>query len=269
MPTDGNVGEEAAMRRFIPLLAALSACNQDIGLTESAICDGAQQQGEDGVDAAFDRDGDGFFDGSNPDCVATYDAEHLDCDDGAADAHPGAPEIACDQVDNDCDPATLDGGDADDDGSDACLDCDDGEPTAFPGNTEVCGDGIDNDCDGTPDQECDVDYGGTWDLDQLLVYTCAIGSVNINFSHINVVDQSPTVLISSTSGSQPGQMVGTLTGADFYATRTITGGCDETYTFVGSFTSADTFDATFDAAFTGSSCFNCVSQHWEISGTRQ
>ena len=85
-----------------PLLL-LIACNTDTSFQQSATCDGALQQGEDTVDAPFDRDGDGYFDGSNPDCLATYPAESLDCDDATADVSPGEVEIDCDGIDQDCD----------------------------------------------------------------------------------------------------------------------------------------------------------------------
>ncbi|GEM_PF-6367514 len=48
-----------------------------------------------------DADFDGFISGEG-DCPGT------DCDDANADIHPGAGEI-CDSLDNDCDPATIDG----------------------------------------------------------------------------------------------------------------------------------------------------------------
>jgi len=104
---------------------------------------------------AVDLDGDGV-------------SSTLDCDDGMATTHPGANEIACDGIDQDCSGQDLI--DADADGF-TCLysletDCDDDDPRVFPGALDERVDGIDQDCDGIdgPDRdgdgEVDVDAGG-------------------------------------------------------------------------------------------------------------
>jgi hypothetical protein len=91
-----------------------------------------------------------------------------DCDDADPEVFFGQVETPCDGVDNDCDIFTLDTGDGDGDGSDACDDCDDADPDVFPGQVEVLCDGVDNDCDpGTPDgEDGDLDgYTGCDDCD--------------------------------------------------------------------------------------------------------
>ena len=95
-----------------------------------------------------DEDGDGFA------------AECGDCDDDDPTAHPGADELPCDGVDNDCDPATGDDEDGDGDGWLSCDDCDDDDETIYPGADEVTCDGIDNDCDATTEDEPDGDGDG-------------------------------------------------------------------------------------------------------------
>jgi hypothetical protein len=143
------------------LIALLLGC-VDVALTQSSVCDGVQQPGEHGsVDAPFDADGDGFFDGSNPGCIQTYAADKLDCDDANPDAHPGASEVACNLVDDDCDAATPDGPDLDGDGVDACGDCADADATVSPEVAEVACNSKDDDCDPTTLDFADADGDGS------------------------------------------------------------------------------------------------------------
>jgi len=127
--------------RTLPLIFCLGlmACKNDD--TDSKVDDTG------GPDPQADADGDGFR------------VEEGDCDDGNAAVHPGATEIPCDGIDNDC----LDGDltDADGDGYD-CVeqggdDCDDSEASIHPGADDTCGDGFDMDCDGAEECDCDAD----------------------------------------------------------------------------------------------------------------
>ncbi len=145
------------------------------------VCDGDDQdcdgQSDEGVLITywFDRDGDGY--GAGGDTVLGCDApagmadNEADCDDAAADVHPGVEEL-CNGVDDDCDGA-LEAGygfwhvDADGDGYgdpatavETCTpeagrildgtDCDDTNALVHPGAEEVC-DLDDDDCDGRAD----------------------------------------------------------------------------------------------------------------------
>ena len=282
------------------LALALLSCGSDIKVAQTALCDGVLQASEDEVDAPFDRDGDGYFDGSNRNCQEAYDASVLDCNDAdpsaypgndelpcdgvdndtydacvdcndaRADINPGAVEIQCNGVDEDCNEVTTDGDDFDADGFTACDDCDDSEEAINPGHDEECENSVDDDCDGDIDENCDTDYSGSWDLDSTSRYSCAFGLVSINFDAVFIVDAYPDITVSSTgSGSQPGTMTGSFTSRDtFEADRTITGGCNEIYAISGTFVDDNNFDATFTASFRGSGCFDCADQTFSFSGSR-
>lgn len=136
-------------------------CAPDYGVTENPVCDGVLQPGEETVDAPFDRDGDGAFDGTNPGCAETYDAAVLDCNDVDAEVNPRATEVLCNDVDDDCDPDTVDeGDDGDGDGYSACDDCDDTSFERSPGNEEVPCNDLDDDCDSSTPDASDMDGDG-------------------------------------------------------------------------------------------------------------
>jgi hypothetical protein len=349
------------IRTPIALLAlALTGCGSDIKITSAAVCDGVLQEQEETVDSVFDADGDGFFNMANPDCVSTYAAEYLDCDDGDPDINPGSAELTCDGVDNDCDEGTPDSNDDDGDGYTDCEECDDSNAAISPGTAEVHCDGLDNDCDedtpdgvdqdndgwtecsdcddttiyispgldeilcdgidndcdeGTPDAEdldndgspecddcddddpdrspeyaeicdddidndCDDDidencsYTGTWVFDQNISYQCAyyyfFYLVEISFSGVYIADNDPSIsLTPSNGGSQPGTVTGTFTSSEtFSGSNTLTGTCNETYSYTGEFTDSETLVGVFQASFSGS-CYDCSSQSWSFTAYKQ
>ncbi len=198
-------------------------------------------------------------------------SECVDCNDSDATVGPGATETPCNRIDDDCNPDTVDGEDGDLDGWSVCEDCNDVNPDAFPLGTEVCDNAIDDDCNGDIDEGCVSDYSDTWDLDANVSYSCIWGLINIDFDSVLVDDATPNITINSLGGSQPGEMTGTFSSStDFSTELVVPGSCRETYTFEGVFTSMNSFEASFTAAFTGSSsaCFDCTSQSWTVTGSR-
>ncbi len=105
-----------------------------------------------------DADGDGYYDQA---CGGD------DCNDADPAINPGAVEIGCNGLDENCDGWSDPGTDADGDGVDTCSgDCDDSNAAVYPGAYEAPCDHVDNDCDGVLNPlEADADADG-WSLCQ-------------------------------------------------------------------------------------------------------
>jgi hypothetical protein len=143
------------------------------------------------------------------------------------------------------------------------LDCDDSDPETF----NACDTAVPTDTDEEEDEE--EDWSGTWFLGSEIQYGCAFGYVEIAFATVDITHAGSNLLIEGegTKG-QPGKTAGTVDANVFYTDRTITGTCDESYIFEGEFTSNDRFQGSFTAQYTGSACYDCVTQKWDITGER-
>ena len=228
-----------------------------VGPEETEVaCDGLDNDCDEQTEDAQDIDFDGFA------CD--------DCDDEDPLVNPGQTEEQCNGADDDCNELTPDGDDFDGDGMIHCFDCDDADPNRWPGNLEICEDGIDQDCD-EMDAVCPPPtWDGLWSTAPAINYTCTAFTIAI--TSVTVVDTNPNI---SFSFSAPvGTLSGTLGAADsFSATTTVTGLCQEDYSFVGSFTGPDSLSGTLTATFTDTSgtgfgCLDCTTQTWNVTGTR-
>ena len=116
----------------------------------------------------LDTDGDGYGDAATEQSgCAVPDGAVLnadDCDDGAPDTYPGAPDDWYDGIDADC--AGNDDDDQDGDGYGVDTDCDDTDPTLAPDPSiaEVYFNGVDDNCD-LSDSDGDQDGDGYWAWD--------------------------------------------------------------------------------------------------------
>jgi len=109
-------------------------------------------------------------------------------------------------------------------------------------------------------------------------YNCCQNLVSFNVSSWTIEDLGGgAIKVTPGSGSGVPVLNGTINCTDlsFSATAVLSGGCTQTYTLTGHFTSPGHWTATFSVSFTGSqcSCFNgqlgtpCQNQQWNISGT--
>ncbi len=157
-------------------------------------CDGlVDEEATDAPSWYADSDGDGYGDATSHQAAcaapAAFVADSSDCDDSAANVHPGAEE-RCDDVDEDCDGSVdedaIDAAtwyrDLDADGwgdetasTSACAapsgyvaadragDCDDNDAGVHPSADELCN-GADEDCDGLVDED-DARDATAWYVD--------------------------------------------------------------------------------------------------------
>ncbi len=134
-------------------------------------CDGDIDDADDSVDLGtastwyLDADDDGFGRPTNGVVQCSAPADHVldntDCDDTRVGVYPGAPEVAGDGLDQDCDGVDGVLCDRDSDGYDGPQcggdDCEDDFFEFNPGAVEIWYDGFDQDCDGWNDWDADRD----------------------------------------------------------------------------------------------------------------
>ncbi len=235
------------------------------------VCDGVQQPGEETVDAPFDKDGDGYFDASDLDCLLAYGTNRLDCDDEDPELNPGKTEIPCNGLNDDCNGETPDAVDLDEDGTPSCRDCNDENPIQSPDNGELCWDGFDNDCDLEIDEACPPDFNGIFVLDEAVDYDCK--RVALQFSELSVQLTPPDGVRIETVDSDPGVLTGRLDDDDsvgLVLEHPDPYGCNERYILAGAFTSEDRFEGTLTAEWGPKKpCYPCLGpRQFTVTGTR-
>lgn len=107
----------------------------------------------------IDNDGDGFGSLADPSCSQGPAVNNCDdCDDTRDGAFPGAAEILCNGVDDNCNGLADDDQNIDGDPVSLCGgDCDDTNDVVFPGAFEITCDGVDENCNGMADDDPNVD----------------------------------------------------------------------------------------------------------------
>jgi hypothetical protein len=241
-----------------------------------SVCDGLLQEDDGGwTDAVYDRDGDGFFDSENADCVVAYGANRLDCDDDDAGVSPAAAEEQCNGTDDDCNPDTPDVVDVDEDGSPSCADCADDDPLRSPGGPDECWDQIDNNCDSVVDEGCGPDYNGRYALTEPIAYSCLIGLVRMRFDEVTLLYLPPYATMRNEGSGQPGNMDGAIEedgSFTFMGERALStaAACNERYTMSGQFDGNGSFTGEFQADYSGQfgACGNCRDQSWPVTAIR-
>ena len=111
---------------------------------------------------------------------------------------------------------------------------------------------------------------GTWVVTPGVNYYCAFGSVSLSFGNLTFTDTGTALSVSG------GGINCTMTGASARTSHMIdvscglTGGCNEAYHLVGTFsTDLSTWTGTFTAGFTGSGCAGCTTHtYMNITGSR-
>lgn len=126
-------------------------------------CDPLIDEGYSTLESYPDVDQDGYGDDTAEATVACmiplgYAGNATDCNDQDPSTYPDAQEL-CDGRDNDCDGASDELEDLDEDGYYACdpltgvtLDCDDDDPSIYPSAYDVFADGHDGNCNGYQDR---------------------------------------------------------------------------------------------------------------------
>jgi len=114
---------------------------------------------------------------------------------------------------------------------------------------------------------CDPD--GLYSAAAPISYTCAVGLISINISQFAFTDHGALI---SAGASLPTELVGTPSycgSGVFSNTASIDGSCTEMYTLEGTFTDENTWTGTFSASYSGTNCFDCTNQVFQVTGTRQ
>jgi hypothetical protein len=116
-----------------------------------------------------------------------------------------------------------------------------------------------------------IDADGVYSTAPIISYSCVFGFVSYTINTMTFLDNGVTLVVSVGPDGPDGgcaMMSGdTATDGSFTVSCVYPGTCTETYSLTGTFSGPDTWSGSYTAQYTGS-CFDCVSQTWDIDGTR-
>ncbi|MFX1424704.1 MAG: hypothetical protein ACFFB2_20475, partial [Promethearchaeota archaeon] len=129
-------------------------------------------------------------------------------------------------------------------------------------------DGLDFGLSGSDSITIKVIVSGTYNLNPSISFICAFGLLDLQYTQFIFVDYDSTLEIWPAMNGE-GYMTGSSASegtidVSFYSP----GSCSYLFTLQGTFIDNDTWEATFTVEFSGSTCFDCTSQSWQITGTR-
>jgi hypothetical protein len=103
-----------------------------------------------------------------------------------------------------------------------------------------------------------------------VAYSCAFGIVSFNYSSwVFTDDGGGMIRVAGSPTGSPPALTGSLNCGDstFSVEATVPGGCTESYSLRGRFSSDTSWSGTFSVTFTGSNCFDCSNQTFLVAGT--
>lgn len=112
---------------------------------------------------------------------------------------------------------------------------------------------------------------GVYTVSLAAAYTCASGLVNYNETSFTFTDDGTTLTVTGGRCTMTGPSVPRTGTRSFSVSCTITGGCDETYTLAGTFTTDDSWTGTYTSEWAplyAGACADCVDQSHSMTGTR-
>ena len=207
-----------------------------------------------------DNDQDGLFDCDDPNCSGSPTCQNA--------------ENPCDNTSNDTGNNTdnnVGNNDTKDTGNNSGNSTNNGTENNTGNSTnDGSQNNTGNDTGNNPDNNSSKNFSGNWMFQSSISYTCSFGIVNLNISSFEISDFNSTQSIENFSinvsnyNGEIRTMDGNYSNHNFSVQYFVEGGCDETYTLSGQFNDS-VFTGRFDAQFSGTNCYDCSDDSWEIT----